>query len=177
MTALRLHGPTVPRRWFDLRRPLPPEDARKRTVAFIYGNILVLAAVVQATFIDLNARSVVVVLGTAATTFMAHVFAGVVTSTTWSWHTLRREARDSMPILTSGFAPALLLSLALFGLPALLAVLLAELLLIIRIGTTGMVAARLASEPASKSAVISGVVVALLALGIVVVKVVMTGHF
>jgi hypothetical protein len=178
LTTLRQTMPTVPeRRWFDLRQALPPEDAQKRTVAFIYGNILVLAAVVSATFSDVNGRSVVIVLGTAATTFMAHVLAGVVTSTTWSRRTLLHEARDSMPILTSGFVPAVLLSLALLGLPALLAVLLAEALLIVRIAVTGMVAARLTSEPASRSTVVAGGIVALVALVIVTIKVAMTAHF
>lgn len=175
MDTLSQDTPAVSqRRWFDLQRPLSRGEARERTTAYIYGNVLVLAAVVQATFDDVNARSVVVVLGTAATAFMAHVFAGVVTSTTWSRLTLLREARSSMPILTSGIVPAALLWMGLFGLPTLLAVLLAEVLLIVRIAMTGVVAARLSSEPASRSAVVAGVVAALVALAIVTVKVIST---
>jgi hypothetical protein len=176
MDTLTQDRPTTSRRWFDLRQPLPPKDARERTTAYIYGNILVLAAVVQATFDDVTWRSVVVVLGTAATTFMAHAFAGVITSATWSWSTVRHEARDSMPILTSGFVPAVLLSLAVFGMPAGIAVVLAEVLLIVRVAAIGNVAARLTGEPTSTSTVIAGIVVALLALVIVVIKVVLTAH-
>ena len=97
-------APTVPkRRWFDRRTPLPSEVGQHRTTAFIYGNILVLAAVVQVSLHPITGRSVVTVLATAVTTFLAHVFADVITST-WSWRTVRHAARDSGPILTSGIS-------------------------------------------------------------------------
>jgi hypothetical protein len=177
MDTLTQDSPAVAsRRWFDLQRPLPPEDARGRTTAYVYGNVLVLAAVVQATFDHVTVRSVVMVLGTAATTFLAHVFAGAITSTTWSWRTLLHEARDARPILTAGVLPAVLLATALVGLPAPLAVVLAEVLLIVRIAATGVVAARLTSEPTSRSAAVVGIVVAALAVAIVLLKVVLTSH-
>jgi hypothetical protein len=177
MDALLQESPNVPRRrWFDLRQPLPPREARERTTAYVYGNVLVLAAVVQATLGEVTGRSVVIVLGTAVTTFMAHVFAGVVTSTTWSRRTLLHEARDARPILTAGLVPAALLWLALYWLPAPLAVVLAEVLLIVRIAVTGKVAARLAGEPTSRITAVAGIVIALVALVIVLMKVALTSH-
>ena len=84
-------APTVPkRRWFDRRTPLPSEVGQHRTTAFIYGNILVLAAVVQVSLHPITGRSVVTVLATAVTTFLAHVFADVITST---WSVAHRAAR------------------------------------------------------------------------------------
>ena len=165
---------TVPRRrWFDRRTPLPSEVGQHRTTAFIYGNILVLAAVVQVSLHPITGRSVVTVLATAVTTFLAHVFADVITST-WSWRTVRHAARDSGPILTSGIIPAALLLLALFGFSSSAAVLLAELLLVARIAAVGIVVARLRTEPTSLSTVLAGIALALLALIIVVTKAVLT---
>ena len=166
---------TVPRRrWFDRRTPLPSEVGQHRTTAFIYGNILVLAAVVQVSLHPITGRSVVTVLATAVTTFLAHVFADVITST-WSWRTVRHAARDSGPILTSGIIPAaLLLLVPLLGLPSSWAVLLAELLLVARIAAVGLVVARLRTEPTSLSTVLAGIALALLALIIVVTKAVLT---
>jgi hypothetical protein len=168
-------APTVPkRRWFDRRKLLTSEVAQHRTTAFVYGNILVLAAVVQVSLHEITGRSVVTVLATAVTTFLAHVFAGVITST-WSWRAVLREARDSAPILTSGIIPAALLLLApLVGFPSSAAVLLAELLLVARIASVGIVVARLRNEPTSASTVLAGVALALLALIIVVTKAVLT---
>ena len=168
-------APTVPkRRWFDRRTPLPTEVARHRTTAFIYGNILVLAAVVQVSLHPITGGSVVTVLATAVTTFLAHVFADVITST-WSWRTVLHAARDSAPILTSGIIPAALLLLApLLGFPSSLAVLFAELLLVARIALVGIVVARLRTEPTSSSTVLAGIALAVLGLIIVVTKVVLT---
>jgi hypothetical protein len=166
---------TVPdRRWFDRRKPLPSEVAQHRTTAFIYGNILVLAAVVQVSLHEITGRSVVTVLATAVTTFLAHVFADVITST-WSWLTVLHAARDSAPILTSGIIPATLLLLApMLGFPSSVAVLLAELLLVARIASVGIVVARLRTEPTSSNTVLGGIALALLGLIIVVTKVVLT---
>lgn len=163
-------APAGKRRWFDTRQPLPPRDATHRTTAFIYGNVLVLAALVQVSFDELSSVSVVAVLATAVSTFLVHIFAGVIT-TTWSWHSVRREARDSAPILTSGVLPAALL-LIFLGVPP-LAVILAELLVIVRIGLIGVVVARLRTEPVNIGTVGAGSALAMLALVIVVTKVVL----
>jgi hypothetical protein len=166
---------TVPRRrWFDRRTPLPSEVGQHHTTAFIYGNILVLAAVVQVSLHPITGRSVVNGAGHGRDEFLAHVFSDVIAST-WSWRTVRHAARDSGPILTSGIIPAaLLLLVPLLELPSSWAVLLAELLLVVRIAAVGLVVARLRTEPTSLSTVLAGIALALLALIIVVTKAVLT---
>ena len=161
------------RRWFDRRRPLPLEDAQHRITAFLYGNIIVLAALVPIGLHEVTVGDVGSVLGIAASTFLAHVFANAVTST-WSRESLRRELRDSAPILTSGVVPALLLATVLLGVPSLTAVLLSELLLVVRLALLGLLVARLHGTTAPGAAVRAGLGIALVALVIVVVKSVLT---
>jgi hypothetical protein len=63
---------TVPRRrWFDRRTPLPSEVGQHRTTAFIYGNILVLAAVVQVSLHPITGRGAVTVLAGIALALLA----------------------------------------------------------------------------------------------------------
>lgn len=165
-------APVRPRRWFDLRHPLPPQDARHRTTAFIYGNIVVLAALVPINFHEVSGADVVAILGIAVSTFLVHVFADVVTSP-WSRDSIRRGVWDSAPILTSGVLPALLVIAALLGAPALVALLLAELLLVLRLALLGVVVARLQSRPTSAGPVWAGIGLAVVALVIVLIKVVL----
>jgi hypothetical protein len=160
------------RRWFDLRHPIPTQDAQHRVTAFIYGNIVVLATLAPINLHEVHGRDVVTVLGIAISTFLAHVFANVVTST-WSWDTVRREARDSAPILTSGVVPALLVLTALFGVPSLVAVLAAELVLVLRLALLGVVVARLQVRPASVGSLGVGIGLAAVALVIVITKAVL----
>jgi len=170
--------PTAPavaeRRWFDRREPLPLEDAKHRTTAFVYGNVVVLAALVEVSLHEITGRSVVVVLGTAVSTFLVHLFANVLT-TSWTWPSMRREARNSSPILTSGLLPAaLLLTTILFGAPSSVTVAVAQAVVIVQIALTGLVVARFRTEPTSSSTVIAGVALALLGMIVVVTKVVLT---
>lgn len=172
MDKLQPPSPVVPRRWFDLRDPLPPEDARHRTTAFIYGNIVVLAALVPINFHEIGGEDLVTVLGIAVTTFLVHVFADVVTSP-WSRESIRRGLRDSAPILTSGVLPSVLVLAALLGAPALVALLLAEFLLVLRLALLGVVVARLQSRPTSPGPVWAGIGLAVVALVIVLIKAVL----
>lgn len=166
------------RRWFRHRmvprdKPLPAEDITHRTTAFVYGNVLVLAALVQVSLSTITGQSVVTVLATAVSTFLVHIFAGVIT-TTWSKASLKRNTRDSTPILTAGLLPsALLLLTVIFGVPQLLTTTLAELLIVARIALIGVVVARLRDEPATRSTMLAGIALALLGLSIVVTKVVL----
>jgi len=58
------------------RTPLDVEDAKQRTTAYVYGNLLVLAAILSVTEEDVDSnRAFWIVLGTAISTFVAHVFA------------------------------------------------------------------------------------------------------
>lgn len=160
--------------WMARRTPLPAETIRHRMTAYIYGNVLVLAAVMSLGQHEVTGWSVVTVLGVAVSTFLAHLFAGAVTATDWSWRTLRSQARDSAPILTSGLVPVLLLLTALVGAPATLAVIVASLLLIVRLGFVGVLVAGLRRETPSTGNVVAGVTFALVALVIVLIKVTLT---
>ncbi|MHA6523606.1 hypothetical protein [Tessaracoccus sp. G1721] len=162
-----------PRSWFARSTPLPPENATHRSTAFVYGNILVLAALVQVSPSEITGQSVVTVIATALSTFLVHIFAGVVT-TTWSKASLLSNARDSTPILTAGLLPSgLLLLTVLFGVPAMITTILAELIIVVRIALMGVVVARLRDEPVTRSTVLAGIALAVLGLIIVVTKVVL----
>lgn len=69
-----------PRRWSPKRgESLPAADAASRTSAYVYGNILVLAALVPLSIADVRSgTAVLIVLGTAVSTFFAHLFAETV---------------------------------------------------------------------------------------------------
>ncbi len=67
-----LHGPL-----FSRRTPLRPDNAASRISAYIYGNILVLTALVPVVTAHKHV-GILVVLATAASTFVAHSFAETV---------------------------------------------------------------------------------------------------
>ncbi|GLY30863.1 hypothetical protein [Kineosporia sp. NBRC 101731] len=54
---------------------LPADRVRSRLSAYVYGNILVLAAIIGTTGAADHAHSWLIVLATALTTYLAHVFA------------------------------------------------------------------------------------------------------
>src|SRR5918995_6378367 len=103
---------------FPARRPLnlPVERVRSRVGAYIYGNILVLAAILATSPESIaHWTAVIFVVATTATTFLAHVVAhrigqaiGRTDDETLRVH-LAQEARDAVPIMTSGTGPAVLL--------------------------------------------------------------------
>jgi hypothetical protein len=102
-------------------RPLAPEDAARRVAAFVYGNILVLAALVALDPDDLyGPKAVAYVVGTGLSTFVAHVIAESIgfqirTKQPILGEVVRRELRDSVPILSATIIPALLTGAALLG--------------------------------------------------------------
>ena len=76
-----------------------------RISAYIYGNILVLAALIPVTKSQ-ETVGIAIVVGAALSTFLAHVFAESVGQTLRLDRTLTRaerhgELRDSLPVLTS----------------------------------------------------------------------------
>lgn len=101
------------------RRPLSPESAASRISAYVYGNILVLAALVPITTSP-EYIGIAIVIGTALSTFIAHVFAESVAQSVRSGAQLTRserieELRDSVPILSSAVLPCLVLATAWVG--------------------------------------------------------------
>ena len=161
------------RPWYYRREPLSEHEAARRLSAYIYGNILILAALVPFQEDLDTGRAMAVVIGTALSTFIAHAFSEYLGGD-GSVHP-RALLRESMPILTTALVPLLLLWLSrVTHLPMSRAVVIAEIVLIGRIASTGMVAARLRDEKSRVRVLLAGVVVAAVALGIVLLKVALT---
>ncbi|MFH5228028.1 hypothetical protein [Antrihabitans spumae] len=167
--------------------PLPPVRAANRLSAYIYGNILTCASVAIATpdGID-DGSAAALVLGTAATTFVAHIFADMVAHTnipdsdessnedTRRIH-LGEHLRDAVPIASSAFIPAFILLLGWLGvLSPLWAQLLAGAVVIVRIAGVQIATQRIRGNGLSLRYVIAGLVTAGLAAAIVVIKVLVT---
>ena len=121
--------------------PLPPRRAASRLSAYVYGNIMVLAALVTASAHAVeNGEAVWLVLGTGLTTYIAHVFADLVAGSSIpeahgqdtqadgsaapdaqaptherpgdaARRHVRHELRDATPIISSAILPAIALAL------------------------------------------------------------------
>nr|WP_296769249.1 hypothetical protein [Rhodococcus sp. (in: high G+C Gram-positive bacteria)] len=167
--------------------PLTPARAAARLSAYVYGNILVLTAVVAASPASIDdGVAFGLVLATASTTFVAHVFAEVVArsnlpeSVHGSTDSEKRESildeiRDAVPIASSGTVPALILALAwLWILPTFWAQLISGGVVVFRIATVQIVAQRLRGRPLTFRVFVAGLVTAALAAAIVLVKVAVT---
>jgi hypothetical protein len=157
-----------------LHDDLPVERVRSRVSAYIYGNIFVLAAIFATSPESVaHLTAVVIVVATSATTFFAHVVAhniGQAIGRTEDEELrvqLSREARDAVPIMTSGTVPAVLVGLGAVGwLPPGLSQLLAEAYVVVRLAGTGIVVRRLSGGASRKGGLWSGL--ALAGIGIVI---------
>jgi acyl-CoA synthetase (AMP-forming)/AMP-acid ligase II len=154
------------------------ERVRSRTSAYVYGNVLVLAAVVQNNESTIESgRAVIIVLVTMVTTYLAHVLAHDVAerigrSTTEHEVHLRAEFRDALPIVSSGVPPALVLGCGALGwLETEWAQILAAIIVIVRLGATGWVIRRISAQHAARRSLWSGVVLAFAGLVIAILKV------
>ncbi len=168
--------------------PLPPARAATRLSAYVYGNILVLAAVAASTPGSIeHGTAAVLVLATAGTTFLAHVFADFVAGSqipeahadaTQAQRKFKalEELRDALPILSSGIVPALMLVLGwLSVLPAQWAEFLAGGVIVVRIATIPVVTQRVRGNRLTFRAVLAGLATAAVAAAIVLAKVFL-GH-
>lgn len=163
--------------------PLDREDAATRTTAYVYGNVLVLAALVAQGSADVySGRAFWIVIGTAVSTFLAHVFAeglgGLIREPAnfpVTWHSALSLARESWPVLTSGLLPAAVLVLGwtetITSGPTLV---LAEAVVLVRIAGTGVIVARLRNEPSSLRIILLGVAMAVVAALISLLKAYLT---
>lgn len=159
---------------------LLPEQMASRISAYIYGNILVLAALIPVT--ESHDRfGIAVIVGAALTTFIAHYFAELVGRAVREGKVATHEARmaelrDSLPILTAAVIPSLILALAVFGLlEARTAQLIAELFMVLRIATISYVIRRIRKEKVTSGTHWAALALGVLALVIVALKVVW-GH-
>jgi hypothetical protein len=130
---------------------LTREQMAARISAYIYGNILVLAALIPVT--ESHDRfGIAVIVGAAVTTFIAHYFAELVGRSVREHTVTTREARlaelrDSLPILVAAVVPSLILALAVVGLfEPRTAQLIAELFMVLRIATISYVIVRIRKE-------------------------------
>ena len=164
--------PTV----FTARRQhdLPVERVRSRVGAYIYGNILVLAAIFAISSQSIaHWSAVVVIVATSATTFLAHVVAHNIGQAIGRPHDetlhlqLAQEARDAVPIMNSGAGPAVFLALGALGfLPPEFSQVLAEVYVVVRLAGTGIIVRRISGEASSLGGPWSGL--ALAGIGVVI---------
>ncbi|WP_338748888.1 hypothetical protein [Janibacter alittae] len=158
---------------------LAPASAATRISAYVYGNILVLAALVPIT-LSQTYWGIAIVAGVAFSTFIAHVFAHALVQNLHAGRSLTRSERlallpDAMPIVTSAVLPCAVLATAgLHWTDPRNVQLLAEVVILIRIAMIVFVVERLQGKKPSGGTWIFSVAIALLAAVVVAVKVVLT---
>jgi hypothetical protein len=143
-----------------------------------YGNILIFAAILAMDEADVDhGRAIVVELGVAFSTFLAHVFSEVIARNVRSGAPTTRsdvlhELRDSIPIITSAVVPCLLLAAgAVQWLPVPMSIAASQVYLFVRLALVGFVVERLLARRASTHTLLAGVLMALIAAGIALLKV------
>jgi hypothetical protein len=149
-------------------QPLTPEDAASRVAAFVYGDILVLAALIALDPEDLlGFKAVAYVVGTGISTFVAHVLAESVggrvrTNKGLTGELLRHELRDAIPIISATTLPACLMGVALLGwLNPYTALQLAISVTVLRLAALGWVVGHLRRQRASLRTFLLGMLMAL----------------
>jgi hypothetical protein len=158
---------------------LPRTRAESRMSAFVYGDVLVLAATAGVSYSDISSgKALLIVLGTVVSTYLAHVLADVV-GAVFAGHgsadLLRTEVRDSVPVVTAGVPALILLTAAAIDvLPALWAQGAACAILIARLAGIGLVYRRLHDQVTTGTALRFGAVVAVVAAVAVILKLVLT---
>jgi hypothetical protein len=159
------------------RKELSREDAANRITAFVYGNILVMAALVALHPDDLaGPKGVAYVVGTALSTFVAHVVAESVgfrmrTETGPGRSFLAHGLRDAVPILTSAALPTVLMITAVLDrVSTTTALQLAIAATVVRLAGLGWVLGRLSGEHASWRMFRSGFLLAALCVAAAVLK-------
>lgn len=155
-----------------------------RLSAFVYGNLLVLGALVGSRPESvLDGQAVVVVAVTTMTTYVAHVTADLVGEGLGRAVNDRRahtlvELRDAVPIISSGGPPVLLLGAGALGwltwIGATGVLLTALAFVVVRLALTGWVAGRYSTGSSRRRAFWTGVGLAVVGLAVAVVKVAFT---
>ncbi|MFT4230199.1 MAG: hypothetical protein QM602_07925 [Microbacterium sp.] len=173
--------PSVRRRRRGPDAPLPAERVRARLSAFVYGNVLVLAAILALTPHDLeDGTGMLVVLVTAGTTLCAHLLAHAVGSLAGRrldepWRHVRAGLRDAVPIATSAILPTVcLIGAVLHVYSADTAQAIACGLVLVRLALMGLITRRLFPLRSRRAALWAGVGIAGAGLAIAVVKLLVT---
>lgn len=164
-------------------RPQPRTDIPVRRIsAFIYGNILVLSALVPLSPDSLQStKAFLYVLGVGLSTFVAHVgadlFAHLLRHPDGSglYATLKHDLRDAVPIVTSTIVPTVVLVAAWLGwIEGGMAWTTAIGATLLRLSFLGPVAAWVAREPVSPWPFVAGVLLALSIAVIALLKAMLT---
>ncbi|MFC3960787.1 hypothetical protein [Nocardia jiangsuensis] len=159
--------------------PLDRHRAAARISAYVYGNVLILAALIPIP-VSPGHVGILIVVGAALSTFVAHAFAESIGQSIRENRTLtsvdrRGELRDSLPILTAALLPCAILACAWLGwLEPRTAQVLAEVTVLVRIGGTAFVVRRLQGRKPHRSTLIQALLVTAAATAVVVVKVFLT---
>lgn len=167
-------------RW-RANRPLTAQDASSRITAFVYGNILVLAALLALHPDDLlGVKAIAYVLGTGISTFVAHVVAETIGG---SIHTpagrthqegrqhLKHHLADAVPIASSAVTPAVLLTLALLGwIDPTTSLILAITITVLRLSGLGLIVGRLRQQRASLRTFLTGATLGVICVVAAVLK-------
>lgn len=158
--------------------PLSTERLRVRMSAYVYGNILVLAAIVIATGKSIvGGEALLLVAVTTLTTYVAHILAHNVGQQLgrerYGHHAhLAHEVRDAFPILISGVVPSVILFVAVFSfVPTQLTQIIAAVWVIGRIALVGFLVERLSGRRATWQTLSGGLLLALACAVVVVLKV------
>jgi len=161
------------------RRPvgLSREDVASRVSAYVYGNVLVMAALIALDPDELaGPTGVLYVLGVGTSTYVAHTVGEAVGLRVREGRSLdpaalRHELRGALPIATSAGAPAALLLLAWADLLDAAVVLVVALALVdLRLALLGSVVARISGERSSARVFLAGFVLAVVAAAAAVLK-------
>jgi hypothetical protein len=159
------------------RRP-SPDEAADRISAYVYGNILVLAALVLLTDDDItHGAGLAIVAGTAVSTFVAHAFAERLGSAVREGENARLGVvlRDSLPIISSASLPALLMGAGALGwISPMVALRMAEVSIVVRLGGTAFVVSRLQARPVTARTWVESIALAVAAVAIVGLKLLLT---
>ncbi|WP_213814113.1 hypothetical protein [Glaciihabitans sp. dw_435] len=160
---------------------LSVDTVASRSEAYVYGNILVLAALATLTEHDIQTgHAALLVAGTALSTFVAHVLAHFI------GHQIRAQGRDesahlragvrnAVPIATSGAFPTILLLAGMWHwLPGGWSLGLAIASIVLRFFSLGTVLASLSGKRSSLLALMSGIGLGVVGVIVVTLKVVLT---
>ncbi len=156
---------------------LDAERTATRASAYLYGDVLVLAALLSLHPDDLTGTTgLAYVLGTALSTYAAHVLAEAVGLSLRggqrvSSADLRHELRDAVPIVSASSGPALLMVAVLLGWwPPGTALAIAIAVTTVRLAVLGWVIGYVRGKPPSLRTFLAGIVLALTGLTVAVLK-------
>ena len=159
------------------RRDVPREDVASRVSAYVYGNVLVMAALIALHPEDLaGSTGVVYLLGVGASTYVAHTLGEAVglrvrEGRSLDWAAVRHELRDALPIVTAAGAPAALLLLGWTDVLDTDVVLVLALALVdIRLALLGSVVAHASGEGSSTRVFLAGFALAVVAAAAAALK-------